>query len=155
MLGGETEEKTSYTWENYKYYNPSTESSFNIGNDIIGTKYDVAHVKWGDGARMPTLAEAEELANYCTFKRGSYNGVKGHYVIGPNGKNIFFPSAGGQYDGILEDEGIKSYFWTSKYYGKMEGVGGLAYYLCGFENYGFCAEAYICAGISVRPVTGK
>lgn len=93
---GETEGKESYTLENYKFYNSGTNSFEFIGSEISGTSYDVAHVKWGGGARMPTFAEVKELLNNCTFKYGTYNGVKGDYVVGPNGNSIFLPFAGGR-----------------------------------------------------------
>ena len=54
---GETEEKTSYTEDTYKYYDQTTQEYINIGEEISGTEYDVAHVMWGDGWRMPTEAQ--------------------------------------------------------------------------------------------------
>lgn len=35
----------------------------NIGNNISGTNYDVAHVRWGGNWRMPTYDECAELKN--------------------------------------------------------------------------------------------
>lgn len=89
---GETEEKDEYTRENYKYYN-SGHFDF-IGNEISGTSYDVAHVKWGGGARMPTIDDIIELVNNCSFSIGTYNGVSGSCVTGPNSNYIFLPCAG-------------------------------------------------------------
>lgn len=83
-----------------------------IGEEISGTSDDVAHIKWGGGARMPTRNEAIELVQNCTFKKGSYNGVKGVYVLGPNGKCIFIPFAGVMYDGKFSHEGYSGDCWT-------------------------------------------
>lgn len=83
-----------------------------IGEEISGTSDDVAHIKWGGGARMPTRNEAIELVQNCTFKKGSYNGVKGVYVLGPNGKCIFIPFAGVMYDGKFGHEGYSGDCWT-------------------------------------------
>lgn len=71
---GETEEKDSYTWENYKYgekiwwTDTWIWSITGIPDNISSTSYDVAHVKWGDGARMPTQKEIEELYETCKFE---------------------------------------------------------------------------------------
>ena len=84
---GETEVKSNYTWETYKYYANGKYTS--IGTSICGTQYDVAHVKWGGQWRMPTLAELKELVNECTWTWTTLNGVKGMKVTGPNGNSIF------------------------------------------------------------------
>lgn len=89
---GETEEKSYYESNTYKYYQNG--SYVNIGNNISGTQYDVAHVKWGGSWRMPTLDEIIELVNKCSWKWTTYNGVKGQLVTGPNGNSIFLPAAG-------------------------------------------------------------
>lgn len=107
---GETEEKSEYTWENYKFYNSATDNFNFIGSNISNTKYDVAHVKWGEGARMPTLSEIQELVNMCTFSGGRINGVRGLYATGPNGNSIFLPFAGGKSDYEHYDEGERGYF---------------------------------------------
>ena len=140
--------RNGYTWENYKFYNPLTNSFYFIGNEISGTSYDVAHVKWGDGARMPTLAELYELVAKCTFTTGSYKGVIGDYVTGPNGNSIFLPFAGIDGDG----SSIGS-FWSGTY---VVGLGGNhAYDLVCSENWGGCGNLDRYYGQSVRPVKKK
>lgn len=89
---GETEEKSDYDWKTYKYYNDN--HFVNIGSNISGTQYDVAHMKWGGSWRMPTLSEFEELINNCTWKWTTYNGVGGQLVTSPNGNSIFLPATG-------------------------------------------------------------
>ena len=42
--------------------------------------------------RMPTVAEANELLESCTWEWGIYNGVNGYQVTGPNGNSIFLPA---------------------------------------------------------------
>ena len=161
---GETSTKSDYTWENYKYYEKYYwgDESYEwvwvgkfIGNEISGTSYDVAHVQWGGGARMPTLAEIQELVDHCTFTGGSYNGVRGNYVTGPNGNSIFLPFAGKRgRDGGLDYEGYYGYFWSGTY-----GVGNhgdcSAYNLDCEKDYGSWYCSYRCYGLSVRPVTEK
>ena len=88
---GETEEKIDYQPDTYKYYQIG--SYVNIGYNISGTQYDVAHVKWGGSWRMPTENEISELVNKCSSKWTTYNGVKGRLVTGTNGNSIFLPAA--------------------------------------------------------------
>ena len=45
----------------YEYWDTATRSYVDIGNEISGTQYDVAHVKLGGHWRLPTKADVEEL----------------------------------------------------------------------------------------------
>ncbi len=122
---GETEEKSIYNRDTYIHkeyvYVPSLDIWYPeliyIGDEISGTSYDVAHVKWGGGARMPTLEEVKELINNCTFEYGTYNGVAGDYVTGPNGNSIFLPFAGEWFNDNLINEGKYGYFWSGSSWG--------------------------------------
>lgn len=91
---GETEEKEKYTVWNYKFYNMMTGEMTDLGEEISGTKYDVAKIKWGDGWRMPTTDEMLELTEECEWTDTICGGVKGKKVTGVNGNSIFFPAAG-------------------------------------------------------------
>lgn len=62
---------------------------------IVDTKYDVAHIRWGDGWRMPTKKELIELFSKCKYAK--VTGPDGYPVlrlIGPNGNSILLPTAG-------------------------------------------------------------
>ena len=83
---GETEVKEDYTEENYLY------NGQNLGSNICGTEYDVAHVKWGGNWQMPTKKQIEELINKCTYEVVDINGISGGKFIGPNGNSVFFPA---------------------------------------------------------------
>ena len=121
---GETEEKRGSTWDNYKYWTDSDGDGYlnydeytHIGDNISGTQYDVAHVKWGGGWRMPTLDEIQELVSSCTWEWGAYKGVNGIYVTGPNGNSIFLPAAGGNRYKV----GSVGHYWSATltdYYGE-------------------------------------
>ena len=158
---GETSTKSDYTLENYKYrekyyYGDEPDDWYwtgkFIGNEISGTSYDVAHVQWGGGARMPTLTEVNELVNNCSFKYGTYNGVGGNYVTGPNGNSIFLPFAGCRGDGDLRCEGSDGCFWSGTCNG---GYGYGAYYLYCYGDYGYWYSGSRDYGLSVRPVKEK
>ena len=103
---GEIEEKSYYDWSNYKWSYGSTSSltKYSKTKDnktSLDPEDDVAHILLGDGWRMPTLLEAEELKNNCTWTSGSINGVEGQFVTGPNGNSIFIPAAGYYYNDEL------------------------------------------------------
>ena len=98
---GEIEErKGPFTVDDYLYYKyvsgdtNAEQNWINIGSEISGTQYDVAHVTWGGSWRMPTKDEAQELVDNCTWTEISYNGTWGVKFTGPNGNSIFLPSAG-------------------------------------------------------------
>lgn len=150
---GETETKSSYTWENYKYYNSSTDSFANIGSDISGTQYDVAHVKWGNGARMPRLAEIKELLNNCSWSVSTYNGIKGMTVKVQNGNSIFLPFAGDRCDDELFDESYSGCYWSGS--DNEEFDCGIAYCLFFYDADYSLWEGDRCCGRSVRPVKDK
>ena len=44
---GETEEKEIYDWTTYIHCDGSMETCHDLGSDIAGSEYDVAHVQWG------------------------------------------------------------------------------------------------------------
>lgn len=72
---------------------------------------DAAHVHWGGEWRMPTYDEVSNMSIHCEFKEGTYNGVYGMMVTGPNGNTIFMPQSKVQHDNISECPII--YYWTS------------------------------------------
>ena len=115
---GETEEKPDYTWDNYLFCNPETFVFEHIGSEISGTDYDVAHVKWGDGARMPTRMEIQELIDNCTFEfilYGDLPEARGLLATGPNGNTIFIPNGGYYIDYDLWEKGEQANIWSGTF----------------------------------------
>ena len=119
---GETEEKSNYTPLTYQYYLGDLNADGyyydsneyqNIGSNISGTSYDVAHVKWGGNWRMPTLDEIKELINNCTWECTTTNGIKGHKITGPNGNFIFLPAAGNRAEASLYSAGEYGRYWSA------------------------------------------
>lgn len=90
---GETEEKDIYDWTTYIYCDGSMETCHDIGLDIAGTEYDVAHIQWGGSWVMPSQDQIQELLNKCSCSWTSKNGVNGNLFTGPNGCTIFLPEA--------------------------------------------------------------
>ena len=143
---GETEEKSDYSFETYKHRERTDYKE--LGN-ISGTSYDVATVRWGAGARMPTVEEIKELVYECNWEGDYLNNVAGYFVIGPNGNSIFIPFAGLREHTYLFDEGNNGYYWSGTqdyYYG--------AYFLDCSWYYGHGENGWHrAAGFSVRPVS--
>ena len=116
---GETEEKDVYDYLTYIHCDGSHYTVHNIGDDISGTEYDVAHVKWGGLWQMPTIEQCIELYYYCTLKTNiSMNGVIGEQFINRNGGSIFIPAAGYRWDDELKNVEKSCVLWSSTRYDK-------------------------------------
>ena len=132
---GETEPKSMYTWETYKFrtsgdscdnvkfskYN--TQRSYGPVDNITilqrgekagETVDDVARAKWGGNWRMPTQKEFLELLDNCNNEWTTYNGVKGYtFTSKKNGKSIFLPAAGSRGGSDLSGTGAYGHYWCS------------------------------------------
>ena len=147
---GETEEKSNYYWNSYVYCNGSDYNCHDIGSDIAGTQYDVAHVKWGGTWQMPCRDQIQELLNYCESEWITQKGIDGNVLRGPNGGSIFMPAVGYYNRSDLIDYGIFGCYWISNPF--INGTGSA-----------FCTNLYRlgvsismdygrCYGLSVRPI---
>ena len=164
---GETEEKDVYNDVTYLYSTGEdangdgyyddlhVENSFSyygvwqfLGDDIAGTQYDVAQVKWGGDWQMPTSAQIDELVNNCTYRRYSKNGVEGGKFTGPNGVSILLPSAGTRENGNLHGAGHDGAYWLS-----TQNPSNLYYaYYLGLYSQASCYNDSRGTGHTVRPV---
>ena len=125
---GETEEKDSYTWENYKYteiYYDEDGRHYrfkNIGANISNSSADVARIKWSDGARIPTSTECMELLNNCKIEHFSSYSI----FTGPNGNSILLPFSGAKHETFVPS---LSLIWTSTHYSQagLDGLGAYAF----------------------------
>lgn len=158
---GEIEPKSNYNADNYKYSSTDSDGYLTgsyIGSDISETKYDVAYIVWGEGARMPRDSDFEELIRVCSWRHEIYKNIFGVWFDGPNGNSIFLPMAGtrirDEYDSLGED----GFYWSSNYYRaedsdyasllKFDGgdIGDICFGLGGMRRY---------EGASIRPVKDK
>ena len=145
---GETEEKEVYDESTYKYYQNG--EYVNLGSDISGTNYDVAHVKWGGNWCMPTVDDIKELLDNCTSEWTTLNGVNGtKFTSKINGNSIFLPAAGYRWYGGLSYAGEYSLYWSSTQspdysYGAVLGFDSGGAYWGGYY--------FRFSGQSVRPV---
>lgn len=144
---GETSEQSVYNWDSYQY-GSSWNNCQNIGSDIAGTSYDVAHVRMGGSWRMPSLAQQQELINNCTRTWTQQNGTNGILVTGKNGGQLFLPAAGYRWDGELGSAGSDGHYWSSSPY-YDSGAYGLYF---ASDYWGLSSTGYRGCGRSVRAV---
>ena len=152
---GETETKSNYSWDTYKWGNPLTKYNASDGKTILDPEDDVATVKWGERCHMPSIQEYIELENNCDWAWvESYQGTCGFLITGANGNSIFLPSSGTREKEFLYNQRNLGFYWTSSRtsYGDNDG----AIFLLFNKNFSFrYSGVYFPLGLSVRPVADR
>lgn len=154
---GETSEKSVYDFKSHQHKEKHWDDHdgwywtySDIGECISGTNYDVAAVRWGGGARMPTVEEIMELEYECSWENGYVNGVEGIFAIGPNGNSIFIPFAGYRDYSGLRYEGHGGYLWSGTLFDPDHSAYRLGWYYYDASWYYYWFRY---CGLSVRPVS--
>lgn len=151
---GETKPKSSYTKENYSYYNASTTQYINIGSDISGTQYDAATMNLGSDWRMPTESEMQELVDKCTWEWTQINGINGYKVTGPNGNSIFLPATGFKNGrNTYYDREVCTYYTSTKY--SSSNINELYILYSKATYYRIIRSSEFYDGTPIRPVTSN
>ena len=158
---GETTPKDTYDWSNYQYcmgtnntltkYCNRSNWGYNGFTDNLTTlepSDDAATANWGDGWRMPTKAEFQELYNNTTVIWTQQNGVNGRLFTAANGNSLFLPAAGYRYDSSLDSAGSRGIYWSSSLYSSPNRAWDF-YFSSG--NYDVYDNGRVC-GYTVRPV---
>lgn len=101
---GETDFKELYTAVNYS--KPETDTYGGITDGI----YDAACKQWGNGWRLPSKKEIEELENLCSKTEQTTGKIRGIKYTGPNGNSIFLPAAGYVTNRNVKAAGIKGFY---------------------------------------------
>ena len=149
---GEMETKDYFDWSTYQYSINSSSTCQDIGDDISGTEYDVAHVKWGGNWCMPNREDIEEMLDNCNNERTTLNGVKGFKFISKiNGNSIFLP-APGSYDGELDLVGEVGHYWSSTV---LQNRPFNAHVFINNASSSYRAHANRYRGLNVRPIVRK
>ena len=165
---GETNPKSTFSWENYKWargyegtltkYNNNSSYGVTDGKTTLDLSDDAANAAWGGSWRMPTLAEVEELLNpdNCLWTWTMKNGVYGYLVkskkAGYTTKSIFIPAEGLKFGDSYYNVQERGYFWTSTLYTDVPNRAYIVFFDSGEIGHLFngAARAY---GLAVRPVT--
>ena len=126
---GETQPKNTYDWSNYQYCNGSSNTSltkycndssygyegFTDSLTTLLPEDDAATANWGNGWRMPTEEEFQELRDNTTLTWTQQNGVSGRLFTAANGNSLFLPAAGHR-DGSGLYYGNMCHYWSSSLY---------------------------------------
>ena len=109
---GETNTKSTFSWNNYTHCNGTRATIKDIGSSIVSTSYDAAKAMLGDEWSLPSVEQFEELARECTFTKETINGVACMRAKGPNGNSIVMPLAGYKYDSTHDYNKTRGYYWS-------------------------------------------
>lgn len=146
---GETKPKSSYTENNYAYYDDNLKQYTDIGVNISGTQYDAATVNLGGDWRMPTKDEMKELIDNCTWEWKQINGVNGYVVKGTSGNSIFLPAGG--WGGGNSQGDLCNYNTSTSSSTNM----GFAYLFMAKSTFKSLSSSNKYFGCNIRPVTSN
>ena len=147
---GETEPKSLYSLDTYKYRDSVPYSS--LGIDTLRASDDAACAQWGGSWHTPNFDEWNELCNNTNIEEMTMNGVKGLCFNGNNGNSIFLPFAGDIVEDDLYAVGDVGCYWISNgYAGDFRSI-----FQC-FHNYienhaTSYGDGPVYNGCSIRPV---
>ena len=158
---GETQTKATYSWNTYKWCNDGgfltkycnmIEYGYNGLSDNLTTlltEDDAATAKWGNGWRMPTYEQWQELHDNTTSTWIALNGVNGRLFTASNGHSIFLPAAGYRNRSSLYDADTCGYYWSRSLYASDPSD---AWYFYFGSDYTDVDSYYRRSGRTVRPV---
>ena len=162
---GETQTKTTYNWDTYKYatgenhrltkYCNVPDYGYNGFTDNLSTLQgsdDPAAAKWGSGWRTPSKAQWEELKNNTTHKWTTRNGKQGRLFTAKNGLSVFLPAAGNCWGSESINVGSEGCYWSWSLYTDDP---PRAWYLYFYSDDCSMRSNYRRYGFSVRPVREK
>ena len=159
---GETQPKNDYSWGTYQYcmgsdntltkYCTNASYGYNGFTDnltVLEAGDDAVTAHWGNGWRMPTQAEWQELLNNTTNIWTTQNGVNGRLFTATNGNSLFLPAAGYRSGTSLNGAGTVGYYWSSSL--NTDDLGSAWDLSFGSGSCGM-SGSYRFRGFTVRPV---
>lgn len=162
---GEIAPKSTYYWNTYKWCDGSsisltkycTDNSYGTVDDksVLESVDDAATANWGDGWRMPTRGEINELRENCTWEKIIQNGVNGYKVTGPSGNSIFLPASGERIHTRFLNTTEFGYYASSSLASNCSKTNCLFFRLDYDSSYATELSNDRYYGISIRPVCTK
>lgn len=164
---GETEYKSDYSWSTYAYcengdsysltkYVYDGYSGYNGYNDDLKkleAADDAATQIYGDGWRMPTASEFEELLGNCTWELVG-NGVKlTSTVKGYTDKFIIIPSTGFMSGAKIYLNSSEGYYWTNSLNTNGESAYAKNFVISSYGGYCNIGSDSRSLGMAIRPVS--
>ena len=123
---GETQTKSTYSWGNYIHgdceidgydqiyslYKYNVDPHYGTVDNLITLQAcdDAATARLGNGARIPTKEDYEELERNTRYEWTTQNGINGRIYRSSNGNSIFLPAAGSR--------GTTTSVLSANYYGR-------------------------------------
>ena len=177
---GETEPKSEYTWENYRfctggydeadvkfskytsmYYTSmlDADNRYYVADNktLLDLEDDVAHVKWGGNWHIPTDQEMNELIDSCALTWTTVNGVNGYLITskisGFTDRSIFLPAAGRYYKTNNNNAGTWGSYWSNSV--NKDDISTRAGVLAIGSDYAAVKITFRIMGQSIRPVCCK
>ena len=155
---GETETKTSFTWDTYKWAIKNANNPFEYkvikyctsnsygerdGKTVLDPGDDAAHVLLGGRWRMPTRDDLKELIDNCTISSFTYGGIQGvlfrSNIEGYTDRWIFIPGTRvGLWSSSLASDNLKAYYLRTE---SISGTPGVR-----------ISTDDRCQGMTIRPV---
>lgn len=121
---------------------------------VLAPTHDAAQVQWGDGWRMPTHRELNDLCNKCDWTEMTTNGVIGAVVRGRGdyaSASIFLPAVGAGIGSALANCSHGGLYWSSVPDSDSDYARRL-FFLSGYHYTSNFSCRY--GGLSIRPVQG-
>lgn len=165
---GETATKETYNWSTYRYCTVNNDADslqtltkYNVNSgfgtvDNLTTLQavdDAATVALGNGTRIPTKEEWEELINNTTAEWATLNDVNGLLFKASNGNSLFLPAAGSFNDMELIVPEIYGFYWSSSLYTDTSDDAWSFSFMS--DEYRIGSFGYRSDGQSVRPVRSQ
>lgn len=164
---GETSTKAMYSWDTYIYSNGDFDaltkycSSDYYGyegyTDTLTTLEDcddVAITLWGNGARIPTKEEWQELLDNCLAQWISFHGKRGYMFYGRNENSIFLPAVGYRWDDWDGSNGSNGLYWSSSLNKELP-ASAYFYTIAPCNGGGIETGTGRIAGYAIRPVRSR
>ena len=157
---GETQTKASYDWTTYLYctgdfnkltkYCCSPMFGTNVDNlSVLVAEDDAATANWGEGWRMPTKEEWDELLENTTNTWTKQNDVYGRLFTSSKGASLFIPAGGRYWAGDIYSAGGYGYYASSSLNKDISSNVFVFYF---YNGQYYMKDEYRCYGWSVRPV---